>query len=121
MDTAAVAKRYYELFKENKLQEIIQELYSHEIVSLEPENNLGLPPVTNGIKEYGKKQGMFFSQIEEVYGGSIEMPLVSNNYFTVLTSSDVKFKGKGRIQRDEISVFEVKDGKIIKEQFFYND
>ncbi len=120
MSTTDVAEKYYSLFKENKMQEIIQELYSPMIVSIEPENNLGLPVQTEGIENYGQKQGLFFSQIEQVFGGSIEKPLVANNHFTVLTTSDVQFKGVGRIQRNEISVFEVKDGKIVKEQFFYN-
>lgn len=32
---------------------------------------------------------------------------------------DVTLKGMGRRQMDEIAVYEVKDGKIVKEQFFY--
>jgi limonene-1,2-epoxide hydrolase len=32
---------------------------------------------------------------------------------------DVTFKGKPRMQLDEVAVFEVKDGKIVLEQFFY--
>jgi hypothetical protein len=32
---------------------------------------------------------------------------------------DVTLKGAGRVNMDEIAVYEVKDGKITKEQFFY--
>jgi hypothetical protein len=32
---------------------------------------------------------------------------------------DVTMKGQGRSKMDEIAVYEVKDGKIVKEQFFY--
>jgi hypothetical protein len=32
---------------------------------------------------------------------------------------DVTMKGQGRMNMDEIAVYEVKDGKIVKEQFFY--
>jgi hypothetical protein len=28
-------------------------------------------------------------------------------------------KGMGRLNMDEIAVYEVKDGQIVKEQFFY--
>jgi hypothetical protein len=31
----------------------------------------------------------------------------------------VTVKGQGRMKMDEIAVYEVKDGKIVKEQFFY--
>jgi hypothetical protein len=34
-------------------------------------------------------------------------------------SFDATFKGGGRTKMDEICVYEVKDGKIVKEQFFY--
>jgi hypothetical protein len=32
---------------------------------------------------------------------------------------DVTMKGQDRAKMDEIVVYEVKDGKIVKEQFFY--
>jgi limonene-1,2-epoxide hydrolase len=32
---------------------------------------------------------------------------------------DVTMKGAGRINMEEIAVYEVKDGKIVKEQFFF--
>jgi len=33
---------------------------------------------------------------------------------------DVTFKEKGRTQMEEVCVFEVKDEKIVSEQFFYD-
>jgi hypothetical protein len=32
---------------------------------------------------------------------------------------DATYKGMGRQKMDEIALYEVKDGKIVKEQFFY--
>jgi ketosteroid isomerase-like protein len=32
---------------------------------------------------------------------------------------DVTMKGFGRMNMDEVCVFEVKDGKIVSEQFFF--
>jgi hypothetical protein len=32
---------------------------------------------------------------------------------------DATMKGVGRTKMDEIALYEVKDGKIVKEQFFY--
>jgi hypothetical protein len=32
---------------------------------------------------------------------------------------NVTIKGQGRMQMDEVAVYEVRDGKIMKEQFFY--
>jgi hypothetical protein len=32
---------------------------------------------------------------------------------------EATMKGQGRVKMDEVAVYEVKDGKIVKEQFFY--
>jgi hypothetical protein len=34
--------------------------------------------------------------------------------------NDITFNDKGRIQIKEICVYEVQNGKIVREQFFYN-
>jgi len=32
---------------------------------------------------------------------------------------DITMKGQSRMQMDEVAVYEVKDGKIVTEQFFF--
>jgi ketosteroid isomerase-like protein len=32
---------------------------------------------------------------------------------------EVTMKGAGRVKMDEVAVYEVRDGKIVKEQFFF--
>jgi hypothetical protein len=44
---------------------------------------------------------------------------VAGEFFSVVLKQDVTFKGKPRITLEEIGVFHVQDGKIVKEQFFY--
>lgn len=48
-------------------------------------------------------------------------PIVSNFFFSHMTEMDVKMKGKERKIKGQIGVFEVRNGKIVKEQFFYDD
>jgi len=57
--------------------------------------------------------------VEEVHGGWVSEPIVAGNYISVAMGMDVTMKGQGRMNMDEIAVYEVKDGKIVKEQFFY--
>jgi limonene-1,2-epoxide hydrolase len=33
---------------------------------------------------------------------------------------DMTFKGRGRMQIEEIGVYHVRDGKVVSEQFFYD-
>lgn len=57
--------------------------------------------------------------IEEMHGGWCSDPVVGGNHFSVAMGMDVTMKGAGRMNMDEICVYEVKNGKIVKEQFFF--
>ena len=118
MTTKEVAKRFNELAQEGKWDAIYEELYSNDAASIEPEHAQGLQTVKgmDAIKEKGKKWN---STIEEVHGGFCGEPQVASNYFSCAMGFDATFKGQGRMNLEEIALYEVKDGKIISEQFFY--
>jgi hypothetical protein len=121
MTTQDVAKRYYELIQQHQYQQIQDELYAADAVSIEPENDSNLPLVVEGITALRQKEGLFFSQVEQMFGGKMSEPIVSNFHFSQMTEMDVQMKGKERKLKGQIGVFEVREGKIIKEQFFYDD
>jgi hypothetical protein len=121
MTTAEVAKRYYELIQQNKYKEIQEELYAPNAISIEPENDSNLPLVVLGIEALQQKEGLFFSQVDEMFGSKMSELIVSNFFFSYMTEMDVKMKGKERKTKGQIGVFEVRIGKIVKEQFFYDD
>ena len=54
-----------------------------------------------------------------MHGGFSSDPVVGGNFFSVAMGMDATMKGMGRVKMDEIAVYEVKDGKIVKEQFFF--
>ncbi len=66
-----------------------------------------------------QKGKQFASMIEERHGGSCSDAIVGGNRFSIAMSLDATMKGMGRQVLDEICVYEVKDGKIVQEQFFY--
>jgi ketosteroid isomerase-like protein len=118
MTTQEVASRMYELLKENKWTEVQEELFSEDAESIEPPGSPGLQSVKG--KDAIKKKGEDFSNmIEEVHGGYTGEPIVAGNYIAIAMGFDATMKGMGRQKMDEIAVYEVKDGKIVKEQFFY--
>lgn len=118
MTTQEVAKRLSELFKENKWDQVQEELFSEDATSIEPPNSPGLQTVT-GLDNIRKKGQDFNAMVEEVHGGYCSEPIVGGNFIAVSMGMDVTMKGSGRMQMDEIALYEVKDGKIVKEQFFY--
>jgi hypothetical protein len=62
---------------------------------------------------------MFNSMIAEMHGGYCTPPVIGGNFFSFGMGLDVTMKDGGRTSMDEIAVYEVKDGKIVKEQFFF--
>jgi len=116
--TAEVAAKFNALAKEGKWEQIQEELFADNAVSIEPPTSPGLKSVEGlaAIKEKGK---MFNEMVEQVHGGFSTDPVVAGNHFSVGMGLDATMKGQGRVKMDEIALYEVKDGKIVKEQFFY--
>ena len=121
MTTQLVAARYYELAKQQKWTELQDELYGQDIVNREPEHAIamGIPTVTSGLAAVKAKGEARRAMIEAIHGQECSEPVVSAKFFSVSMSRDVTFKGKPRVKLEEIAVFEVRDGKIVLEQFFY--
>jgi len=118
MTTQDVANRFNELAGSGQWDQIQNELFADNAVSIEPANSPGMQSVEglDAIREKGKQFG---EMVEEMHGGYSKDPQVAGNHFAVAMGMDVTMKGQGRMKMDEIAVYEVKDGKIVKEQFFY--
>jgi len=121
MTTQDVAKRFSELAKQNDWAKIQDELFSRDAESIEPPKVASQGGLQNvkGIDAIKKKGEDFQNMVEEMYGGFCGEPVVAGNFFAVAMGMDAKMKGRDRMKMDEIAVYEVKDGKIIKEQFFF--
>jgi len=118
MTTQEIADRIYELFKENKWEEVQKEFFSDDAESIEPPGSQGLQTV-KGKEAIRKKGEDFNNMVEEVHGGFTGQPIVAGNHIAVAMGFDATMKGQGRMKMEEIVVYQVKDGKIVKEQFFY--
>ena len=118
MTTQDVANRFYELAQQGQFDKVQDELYADNAASIEPANAPGLKSVEglDAIREKGKQ---FNDSVEEMHGGFTSAPQVAGNYFSVAMGMDATIKGMGRTKMDEIAVYEVKDGKIVKEQFYF--
>lgn len=121
MTTQEVADRYYDLAQKGQLGQIQDELYSPDAVSVEPENYSQLPLPVEGLAAMRQKEQQFYQLFDEMHGGSCGEPVVSGSYFSCAQSMDVTMKGQQRKIKEQLGVFEVVDGKITTEQFFYKD
>ena len=119
MSTEKIAQQYVNWSREGKNFDIIDQLYADDIVSQEMPNWPG-QTVTEGIKSVMEKNENWMANVQEFHSGKVSDPIVAGNHFSVTLDYDVTFKDSGRHKMEEIAVFEVKDGKIVREQFFYD-
>lgn len=118
LTTAEVVARFNELAKAEKWFEIQDELFADQVKSIDPP---GSPYFGNaeGKASVRKKGEDFVSRIEAVHRMHTTAPVTGGNHFAVGREMDITVQGLGRIQINEIMLYEVKDGRIVSEQFFY--
>jgi ketosteroid isomerase-like protein len=121
MTTQEIADKFDQLANSNQWDKIQGELFADDAESIEPEKVelQGGLKYAKGKDALKKKSEDFNNMIEEMHGGYCSKPVVGGNFFSVAMGMDATYKGMGRMKMDEICVYEVKDGKIVKEQFFY--
>ena len=118
MSVQNIADQLVSLCRQGKFEDAVKELYSPSIVSLEP---AGSPfERAEGIEAYHKKGEAWQSTVEEFHGIEVSDPVVADNFFTCSMTLDITTKGQPRSKSSEICLYEVKDGKIVLEQFFYS-
>ncbi len=121
MNTKEVAERLVELCRQGQYEQAQKELYADDAVSIEmdgmQDGALGNAVGIEAIREKGKR---WSESIVEIHGGSVGDPIVAGDWFSVVMSIDATYKDMGRAPMSEICVYQVRDGKIVREQFFYN-
>ncbi|HEX5229784.1 MAG TPA: nuclear transport factor 2 family protein [Bryobacteraceae bacterium] len=120
MTTQEVANKLVKLCSEGKLEEAAQALYSPDIVSVEAGAPPGQSREAKGIAAVkAKSEG--WAKNHDVHSVKLEGPLVAGSHFTVTFKMDITFKPQNkRFQMEEVAVYQVADGKIVHEEFFYN-
>lgn len=117
MTTQQIADRLVALCRNGQMLEAEQELFADDVKSIEPEHS----PVKSATGKIAvlEKGKAFAASIEARHSASISDPVVGGKYFSIAMQLDATFKGAGRMVMDEICLYEVRDGKIISEQFFF--
>jgi ketosteroid isomerase-like protein len=118
MKTQEIADKLVQLCREGKNLDAISEFYSDSIVSKEPKGSNH--EVVEGKEAVIAKNQFWYGMVEEVHDIKISDPIVTGDFFACTMDMDVTYKEAGRMGMSEVAVYEVKDGKIIAEQFIYN-
>ncbi len=118
LTTQQVAARFNELAQQEKWFDIQEEFFADNVKSIDPVNSpyMGYAEGKAAVRKKGED---FVKKIEAFHGAHTTQPVVGGNYFSVGRNVDITVQGFGRIKMDQIMLYEVKDGQIISEQFFY--
>lgn len=116
--TQEVAARFHELAQQEKWFEIQDEFFADNIRSIDPPGSpyMGYAEGKDSVRKKGED---FVKKIEDFHGAHTTEPVVGGNYFAVGREVDITVQGFGRIQMKQVMLYEVKNGKIVLEQFFY--
>jgi hypothetical protein len=117
MTTEEVAKKVVELVRKQAWYEALDTLYDDNIVSLEAFSMGGGSPETRG-KEAVRGKIDWWVNAMEIHSFDAGDPFVAHDRFVVQYDADVTDKeSKQRRKLSEIGVYNVKDGKIVREEF----
>jgi exopolysaccharide biosynthesis protein len=116
--TQEVATRFNELAQQEKWFEIQDEFFADNVRSIDPPHSsyFGYAEGKSGVRKKGED---FVKRIEAVHRAYTTEPIVSGNHFAVGRETDITVQPFGRIQINQVMLYEVKDGQIVLEQFFY--
>jgi len=119
MTTLEVGKKLVELCKQGKSLEAIETLYGQDIVSVEAAALATPSAELRGLDKVLAKSKAWNAN-HTIHSAVCEGPWPHGDRFCVRFSFDITNKpANRRMQVDEVALFTVADGKIVREEFFY--
>jgi hypothetical protein len=118
LTTQEVAARFNELAQQELWFEIHDEFFADNVKSIDPPNSpyMGYAEGKAAVRKKGED---FVQKITAFHGATTSQPVIAGNHFAVSRDMEITVEGFGRIRINEIMLYEVKDGQIVLEQFFY--
>ena len=115
MTTQQIADRLVELCRTGKSRQAYRELFAENAKAIDPAMQ---QPVTEGLENLLAKDAAFEEMVIELHELRVGDPIVADQHFACTMYIDITTE-RGRNTDEEICVYQVKDGKIVLEQFFY--
>lgn len=120
MKTMEIANKLVALCREGKNAEALNTLYASDVVSVEAGVPPGMDREAKGIDAVRAKSEWWQTN-HEVHSSTVTGPWPHDDKFVVGFQIDVTNKPSGnRMTMDEVGLYYVRDGKIVREEFFYD-
>jgi ketosteroid isomerase-like protein len=119
MTTLSLANSLVDMCRQGKEEQLWAEFYSPDIVSVEAGAAPGTSAESVGLAALRAKSAWWYDN-HEVHSVKTTGPWPHGDRFIVGFEMDVTTKATGqRFQMEEKALYTVKDGKIVREEFFY--
>jgi hypothetical protein len=117
MNTEEVAKKLVEYCRKGQWMKAVDDLYAKDIVSVEADTIGSMPAEMRGIDQVrGKTE--WWEKNMQVHSAKVTGPFVARDTFVVQFDVDVTDKASNkRMQMLEVGIYNVKDGKVTREEF----
>lgn len=118
-ETLDIANKLVNFCKRGDYVGAVESLYSPDIDSQEAIAMPGMPDHVHGLDAIRKKNKEWTDSME-VHSSQIDGPFPLGDRFAVHFKYDATDRNtKKRMTFDEVALYTVRNGKIIKEEFFY--
>ncbi|MEZ4701579.1 MAG: nuclear transport factor 2 family protein [Rhodothermales bacterium] len=115
-----IARKLVDLCRQGKNAEAIATLFADDAVSVEAWVPEGVEKEAHGLAALKAKSEWWVAN-HEVHSAAVTGPWPHGDRFVVGFQYDITHKPSGRrMQMDEVGLFTVKDGKIVREEYFYD-
>jgi len=119
MNTMEIASKLMELCSQGKNMEAHATLYAEDAVSVEAFAMPGGEQEARGLAAINAKGDWWFAN-HEVHSAAMTGPWPHGDRFVIGFQYDVTNKPSGkRMKMDEVGLYTIKNGKIVREEFFY--
>ena len=118
MTTQQVADRLVSLLRQAKFDEVYETLFHPtKVRHIEPQSP-HFPDLT-GVRAIREKDAAMTANIADMQGLEVGDAIVSKDHIALPYRVSLTLKDGSAFALDELIVYQVEDGKIVLEQFFY--
>jgi ketosteroid isomerase-like protein len=120
MKTMEIATQLAELCRQGKNMDALNTLFAEDVVSVEAGAPPGMERAAHGLAALKGKSEWWFNN-HEIHSHSVTGPWPHDDRFVIGFQYDITHKPSGqRMKMDEVGLYYVRDGKIVREEFFYH-
>ncbi len=120
MTTIDLGKQLAELCRRGKNLDALNTLFADNLVSVEAGAPPGMEREARGLAAV-KAKAAWWLENHEIHSASVTGPWPHDDKFILGFKYDVTNKPSGvRMQMDEMALYFVANGKIVREEFFYS-